>query len=220
MTSFSDDATINFPPEEMEITVAIPKRPLGAIRNNQRLPANVSMVAFGCSSFSTFFMKQNDSLKGDEWSVDRLDRNHPRVKSWIETIEYAIDVAGITVFDTAPWYGHGTSEVVVGWALEKVIGGLGGQGKREQLTINTKVGRYEANPSQQFDFSAAATLLSVERSLRRLGCGTYIDVLQLHDPEFAPCMDLLFNETIPAMIECQAKGWCRALGITGESKSL
>ena len=45
-------------------------------------------------------------------------------------------------------------------------------------------------------------------------CG-YIDVLQLHDPEYAPSLDQLFTETLPAMMECRKKGLCRALGLTG-----
>ena len=85
---------------------------------------------------------------------------------------------------------------------------------REDIIINTKVGRYESDPSKQFDFSRSTTLASVQRSLRRLNC-SYIDVLQLHDPEFAPSLDQLMNETIPAMIECRKNGWCRALGMTG-----
>jgi aryl-alcohol dehydrogenase-like predicted oxidoreductase len=43
----------------------------------------------------------------------------------------------------------------------------------------------------------------------------YIDVLQLHDPEFAPTMDVLMTETLPAMREAQTKGRCKALGMTG-----
>jgi aryl-alcohol dehydrogenase-like predicted oxidoreductase len=194
----------------------IPKRPLGSIHNNARLPQKVSMVALGCSSFSNFFMNRDEtstSLIHDEWTVDHLDQNHPRVKSWIDTIEYAITVVGITLLDTAPWYGHGTSEVVIGWAMQKLLSE--GKVSRDQVTINTKVGRYEAAIEKQFDFTRAATLNSVERSIRRLSCGSYIDVLQLHDPEFAPSMDVLFRETIPAMLLCQENGWCRALGMTG-----
>lgn len=170
------------------------------------------MVGLGCSSFSTFFWRQEES-KTDNWSVDRLQRNHPRVQAWIRTVEYAVTTAGITLLDTAPWYGHGTSEVVIGWALEE----LANRGfSRERLVINTKVGRYEADPEKQFDFSAAATVHSLQRSLERMRCGNYIDVLQLHDPEFSPSLDILMKETIPAMIECQEKGWCKSLGMTGE----
>jgi aryl-alcohol dehydrogenase-like predicted oxidoreductase len=76
------------------------------------------------------------------------------------------------------------------------------------------VGRYEADPCQQFDFLYTMTLASIERSLQRLQC-EYIDVIQLHDPEFAPSLDILLQETLPAMLEAQRRGWCRALGITG-----
>jgi aryl-alcohol dehydrogenase-like predicted oxidoreductase len=135
------------------------------------------------------------------------------------------------LLDTAPWYGHGTSEIVVGWALEEILSNkdenndnnkprdgetttINSSIAREDLCINTKVGRYEADPKQQFDFSRIATLESAQRSLERLRCG-YIDVLQLHDPEFSPTLNVLLEETIPAMVECRDKGWCRALGLTG-----
>jgi aryl-alcohol dehydrogenase-like predicted oxidoreductase len=198
----------------MDGTPTIPKRPFGSVSNNQRLPASVSIVGLGCSSFSTFFWAPDEAKAGEtgEWSVDRLQRTHPRVQAWIQTIKYAVTAVGITLLDTAPWYGYGTSEVVIGWALEELVG-RGFQ--RELLIINTKVGRYELDPAKQFDFSAAVTVQSVQRSLQRMTCA-YIDVLQLHDPEFAPSLEILMKETIPAMMECQEKGWCRAIGMTGE----
>jgi len=85
---------------------------------------------------------------------------------------------------------------------------------RSQICINTKIGRYEADPKFQFDFSYNKTLQSCELSLQRMKC-EYIDVLQLHDPEFAPSLDLLMKETIPAMLECRKRGHCKALGMTG-----
>jgi aryl-alcohol dehydrogenase-like predicted oxidoreductase len=195
----------------------IPKRPLGSIHGNNRLPQNVSIIGLGCSSFSTFFLDRDElseSNSNNKLTIDQLDPSHPRVVSWIDAIEHAITISGITILDTAPWYGHGTSEVVVGLAITKLCNE--GKIKREDLTINTKIGRYEADPAKQFDFTASATMNSVQRSIRRLCCGSYVDVLQLHDPEFAPSLDILFNETIPAMLECQKRGWCRGLGITGK----
>ena len=155
-----------------------------------------------------------------------LTKDHFKVKEWIRAIRYAIEECGITLLDTAPWYGHGTSEMVVGWALEEILsssphdkGVEGTTGTtpamaRSDLCINTKVGRYEADPAHQFDFSKQATLASAQTSLERLSCG-YIDVLQLHDPEFSPSLTLLLEETIPAMVECRSRGWCKALGLTG-----
>ena len=149
-------------------------------------------------------------------TADTLTKDHPNVKEWIETIRYAIEQCGISLLDTAPWYGHGTSEMVVGWALEEILSDERTLVRREELCINTKVGRYEADPTQQFDFSRTATLDSAKRSLQRLSpyCN-YIDVLQLHDPEFSPTLSIILNETIPAMVECRSNGWCKALGLTG-----
>jgi aryl-alcohol dehydrogenase-like predicted oxidoreductase len=154
--------------------------------------------------------------------------------------------AGITVLDTAPWYGHGTSEIVVGLALKTILSGASANDddnydghygrpspttstaaaasaessdkstaiRRADLTVNTKVGRYEADPARQFDFTRETTCASIRRSLERLQI-TYVDVLQLHDPEFAPSLEILVEETIPAMLEAQSLGYCKQLGLTG-----
>jgi len=200
----------------MENAPAVPKKPFGSVFKNKkhRLPSDISIVGLGCSSFSTFFWTKEESLATDEriWTVDCLQENHPRVQEWVQTIQYAVTTAGITLLDTAPWYGHGTSEVVIGWAMNELLQSEGF--RREDITINTKIGRYEADPAKQFDFGRDATLKSVQRSLERMKCD-YIDVLQLHDPEFAPSLDTLIKDTIPAMLLCQERGWCRALGMTG-----
>lgn len=60
----------------------------------------------------------------------------------------------------------------------------------------------------------STTIQSVYRSLERMNCN-YIDVLQLHDPEFAPSMNVLMEETIPALLECKKRGWTKAIGLTG-----
>jgi len=203
--------------QEEDHRTTLPRRPFGSVYGNHRLPSSVSIVGLGCSSFSTFFWGKDEwaGLSLVPWSVDSFQKSHHRVQEWIKTIECAVLEAGITLLDTAPWYGHGTSEVVIGWAMEE-LSKNDNDFIRENLIINTKVGRYEADVSRQFDFSAAATLESVQRSLDRLQCCGYIDVLQLHDPEFAPSLEILFQETIPTMLKCQEKGWCRALGMTGE----
>ncbi|KAL3925184.1 MAG: hypothetical protein SGILL_000576 [Bacillariaceae sp.] len=196
------------------------------------LPPTVSIVGLGCSSFSTFFWTDAQVEKdGGKFTAETIQREHPIVQDWIATIHHAILHCGVTLLDTAPWYGHGTSEIVVGWALREVLGKTAADGAattihREDLCINTKIGRYEADPKLQFDFSRATTILSAKRSLERLSGGGddgggdgnilgYIDVLQLHDPEFSPTLELLMEETVPALIECREKGWCKALGMTG-----
>ena len=144
---------------------------------------------------------------------------------------HAVLKRGINLLDTAPWYGHGISETTVGYALDTILEDYKsllntsapsniqrrkrtGSLPRSSLIINTKVGRYEANPLHQFDFSYDATLHSVHRSLERMNC-TYIDVIQLHDPEFAPSISILLDETIPALLKCRKRGLAKAIGITG-----
>lgn len=171
--------------------------------------AAVSIVGLGCSSFSAFFQKAEDPV----WDPSsELSPSDATVQTWIETIHHAIE-SGITLLDTAPWYGHGSSEKVIGFAMEE-LSRKDPSFQRSSIQINTKVGRYEAEVSKQFDFSKEMTLMSAQRSVDRMRCG-YVDVLQLHDPEFAPSLEQLMDETIPALIECREKGLCRAIGITG-----
>ncbi|VEU35524.1 unnamed protein product [Pseudo-nitzschia multistriata] len=213
---------------------SVPKRAFLCSRSDQKketsaavLPSKVPIIGLGCSSFSSFFWtneelaaETNDGQTKTAITAEALTRDHPKVQEWIETIRYAILDCGISLLDTAPWYGHGTSEIVVGWALKESLSGSDADSSnsklidREDLCVNTKVGRYEADPTHQFDFSRTATLESVQRSLQRMNCG-YIDVLQLHDPEFSPTLEILLKETIPAMVECRSNGWCKALGLTG-----
>lgn len=169
----------------------------------------VSMIGLGCSSFSTFFLADDDpDIAG--LSDETLQRDHIKVREWIDTIHYAINEAGITLLDTAPWYGHGMSERVVGWALHDLA--LTEQ-QRRGLHIQTKVGRYAAEPKKQFDFSYDMTIRSIQRSLERLHCG-YIDCIQIHDPEFAPSLAQIMA-TLEAFRFAQRQGWCRSIGLTG-----
>jgi diketogulonate reductase-like aldo/keto reductase len=222
------------------VTSSVPQRHFGRSlkKRHHTLPDTVPIVGLGCSSFSTFFWTNQDETDENHpekhlFTADTLRKDHPIVQGWISTIHHAIIEHNINLLDTAPWYGHGTSEIVLGWALQELLTPESGseQSKglssssssspkiqREQLCVNTKVGRYEADPKHQFDFSRGTTLLSVQRSLQRLGGISiikYIDVLQLHDPEFAPSLEILIEETIPALMECRSSGWCKALGLTG-----
>lgn len=194
-----------------KLTDLFPRRPFGSACGNVNLPNDVPVIGLGCSSFANNFVEKevdvDKELSVDQDSASRLSPEHPKVQEWISTIKHAVE-KGVNLLDTAPWYGHGSSEVVIGFALKDI------RLDRSKLIINTKIGRYDSDPLKQFDFSYKTTICSVQRSLDRMGC-EYIDVLQLHDPEFAPSIDLLLEETIPAMIECKKRGWVKALGMTG-----
>lgn len=66
----------------------------------------------------------------------------------------------------------------------------------------------------RFDFSAKATRTSVERSLKHLGLD-YVDVIQIHDIEFAPNFDILLKETLPTLEELVKEGKAKFIGVTG-----
>lgn len=78
--------------------------------------------------------------------------------------------AGCNFFDTAPGYGKGVSEEILGKALKSA--------KREEIVICTKAG-YTAAGEEDFSTGAIAPIL--ETSLRRLQTD-YVDILLLHNP--------------------------------------
>lgn len=94
--------------------------------------------------------------------------------------------SGITMFDTAPLYGHGMSEHRYGTALRQV--------PRDSFVLSTKVGRWtdpriaEGKPGSVggfkhkavFDYSYDGTMKSLEQSLLRLGLNAP-DILLIHD---------------------------------------
>jgi L-galactose dehydrogenase len=105
------------------------------------------------------------------------------------SVHLAID-HGINFFDVSPYYGDTLAETVLGQAL---------QGRREQVVLATKCGRYEVDT---FDFSAARIRQSIEESLVRLQTD-HVDLLQAHDIEFADPRQII-EETIPTLRQLQA----------------
>jgi L-galactose dehydrogenase len=55
---------------------------------------------------------------------------------------------------------------------------------------------------------------SVHESLQRLGL-THIDVIQVHDMEFCPSLDIIIDETLPALKKLKDAGFVKHIGITG-----
>lgn len=118
----------------------------------------------------------------------------------VRAVHLAIDL-GINFFDTSPYYGRTLSEERLGKALA---------GKRHQVILATKCGRYD---SDEFDFTAQRVKTSLEESLRRLQTD-FIDLFQVHDIEWADAK-ILAEETIPALRALQSEGRVRFIGITG-----
>ena len=79
---------------------------------------------------------------------------------------------------------------------------------RKAYYIATKVGRYELDILKMFDFSAQKTIESVDKSLRLLGLD-YVDVIQVHDIEFAENIDQVLTETLPTLSRIVSQGKAR-----------
>lgn len=108
---------------------------------------------------------------------------------------------GITIFDTAPAYGNGHAEEVLGKALRD---------RREEAIIVTKAGiGWTDEGKWVFDGSRKAILESVEGSLSRLRTD-YIDLLVVHRPDV--------NAPLPgiaeALQEAQRSGKARHVGVS------
>ncbi len=119
----------------------------------------------------------------------------------LKSVQVALD-CGLTYIDTAPFYGRGMSEVLLGIALRGV--------PRDRYVLSTKVGRYDIG---HFDFSAKRVAESIDVSLHRLGTD-HIDIALCHDIEFVP-MQQIVDETIPALRKAKQAGKIRALGFSG-----
>lgn len=91
----------------------------------------------------------------------------------IRAIQAAIDL-GVNWIDTAPFYGWGRAEQLVGTAL---------RGRRERVYVFTKVGTVpDGQGGWHEDLSASSIRREVECSLRNLQTD-YIDLYQFHDPD-------------------------------------
>ena len=122
----------------------------------------------------------------------------------IATIRAAVD-RGVNLIDTAPAYGFGRSEEIVGRAL--VDGRL-----RSRVVIATKTGLEWKDGKVFRNASRDRILREVEDSLRRLRTD-YIDICQVHWPD--PLVSI--EETAEAMQELLDQGKIRAIGVSNFS---
>lgn len=122
----------------------------------------------------------------------------------IRTIEAAID-RGVTLIDTAPVYGFGRSEEIVGKALAE-------GGRRQRVLIATKVGLDWKNDKPFRSAGRVRIFAEIEASLRRLRTDV-IDLYQVHWPD----PQTPIEETAQAMAELQKEGKIRAIGVSNFS---
>jgi aryl-alcohol dehydrogenase-like predicted oxidoreductase len=122
----------------------------------------------------------------------------------IATIRAAVE-RGVNLIDTAPAYGFGRSEEIVGRAIAD--GRL-----RSRVVISTKTGLEWKNEKVFRNASHRRILREVEDSLRRLRTD-YIDIYQVHWPD--PLVPV--EETAAAMQTLFDQGKIRAIGVSNFS---
>ena len=128
----------------------------------------------------------------------------------VEAIHAAID-GGINFIDTAPAYGMGLSESIVGKALA---------GRRSQVVIATKCGlvwhsekgtahiTQDGKPLHRY-LGPESIRYEVEQSLKRLNTD-YIDLYQTHwQDETTP-----IEETMTTLLDLKREGKIRAIGVS------
>lgn len=129
----------------------------------------------------------------------------------IWTIERALDL-GVNLIDTAPVYGFGHSEEVIGKAIK---------GRRDKVILSTKCGLWwddsegsphftKDNHNVKVNVSRRAIKADVEKSLRRLGTD-YIDIYYTHQQAKEPFMTPV-EETVDTLMELKKEGKIRAIG--------
>jgi len=153
-------------------------------------------------------------ISGTEMNVSRIALGTWEIGGWmwggtderesIRTIHAALD-KGITLIDTAPVYGFGVSEEIVGKAIEE-------RGHREKVVIATKVGLEWHNGSVSRNSSRDRIRQEVQDSLRRLRTN-YIDIYQIHWPDSA----VPIEETARTMQALYKEGLIRAIGVSNYS---
>ena len=146
----------------------------------------VSRLALGCMSYG-----DATAAGAHRWALDE-EASQPFFRQAVE--------AGITFWDTANVYQLGTSEELVGRAIEQYS-------RREDIVLATKVfGKMHEGPGGQ-GLSRKAIFEQVDASLARLGTD-YIDLYQIHrfDPETP------VEETMEALHDIVKAGKVRYLG--------
>jgi aryl-alcohol dehydrogenase-like predicted oxidoreductase len=122
----------------------------------------------------------------------------------IRTIHQAIDM-GINLIDTAPVYGFGHSEEIVGKALAE-------GGRRDKAVLATKVALEWVDGKVYRNSTPERIRVEIEDSLQRLRTDR-IDLYQVHWPD--PLVRI--EETAVTLVELQREGKILALGVSNFS---
>jgi aryl-alcohol dehydrogenase-like predicted oxidoreductase len=139
------------------------------------------------------------------WAIGGSDWGGTDVKQSVATIKHALDL-GINLIDTAPAYGRGESEKIVGEAVKNI--------PRDSFYIATKVGLdWSKGDGKVYRNNTKENILKeIDDSLQRLKTD-YIDIYQIHWPD--PLVPI--EETALTMKSLLDAGKIRAIGVSNFS---
>jgi Predicted oxidoreductases (related to aryl-alcohol dehydrogenases) len=135
---------------------------------------------------------------GDNWG--NVDDNES-----IASIQKGIEL-GINCIDTAPVYGDGHAEKIVGKAIK---------GNRDKVFIATKCGLRKKEGGFAHDLSPSGIRKELEDSLLRLGID-YIDLYQCHWPDPKTSIEATLEE----MLKMQSEGKINHIGVSNFDRPL
>jgi len=151
------------------------------------------------------------TIPGTDLEVSRIDLGTWAIGGWmwggrdekesIDTIHAALD-RGITLIDTAPVYGFGSSEEIVGQALKKY-------GQRDRICISTKAGLMWDGGKPFRNAHPNRITREVEDSLQRLQTDV-IDIYFIHWPD--PAVPI--EETARVVDALRDQGKIKACGVS------
>lgn len=116
----------------------------------------------------------------------------------IKAIRAAVD-SGINLIDTAPAYGDGHAEKVVGKAI---------QGIRDKVVVATKCGTHRDGPKYIRDLSPQIIRTEIENSLKRLDI-EQIDLYQIHWPD----PDTPLEDSVEELLKLKQEGKFKYLAV-------
>lgn len=143
---------------------------------------------------------------GGSWFYGRPEMGLLPDSHGVSVVERSLEL-GVNYFDTAPLYGKGRSEEILGLALRDVT---------EPHYLATKVGYYP----EPFDYTRDTIWRGLDASLKRLG-RDHVNLLQLHEAEQAGWDGIMdAGRVVETMIDIREQGIADHIGLTGSDLGL
>lgn len=167
----------------MASMTSTPATPLPLLPSRQLGPLAVSAIGFGCMSLSGAYGPADDEVS-------------------LRTLHAALD-RGVTLLDTADFYGAGNNERLVARAIS---------GRRDDVVVATKTGVRRTPEGMTVDGTPTHLKSACDQSLRRLGVDR-IDLFTLARVD----RSVPIEESIGAMSELVTQGKVAYLGLSEAS---